>query len=78
MEEHTWFERVAMKHTLPYWKLDSQSKFTEWHKELKSGALWKPRQMLWSEKWEGCSRGRGHMYTCGWFMLTYDRNHHIF
>ena len=23
--------------------------------------------------WEGGSRGRGHMYTCGWFMLMLDR-----
>ena len=26
--------------------------------------------------WEGGSRGRGHMYTCGWFMLMYGRNQH--
>ena len=25
---------------------------------------------------EGCSKGRGHMYTYGWFMLMYGRNHH--
>ena len=25
-------------------------------------------------RWEGDSRGRGYMYTYGWFMLMYDRN----
>ena len=25
---------------------------------------------------EGGLRGRGHMYTCCWFMLLYDRNHY--
>ena len=27
-------------------------------------------------KWEGSSRGRGHMISYGWFMLMYGRNHH--
>ena len=27
---------------------------------------------LW--RWEGGSRGRGHMYIYGWFMLMYGRN----
>ena len=31
-----------------------------------SGSLYQPR-------WEGGSRGRGHMYTYGWFMLMIDR-----
>ena len=30
--------------------------------------------MWWS--WEGGSRGRGHMYTYGWFILMYGRNQH--
>ena len=24
-------------------------------------------------RWEGGSRGRGYMYTCGWFMLRFER-----
>ena len=28
------------------------------------------------EGWAGGSRGRGHMYTYGWFTLLYSRNQH--
>ena len=28
----------------------------------------------WGGRWEGGSRGRGYMYTYGWFMLTFGRN----
>ena len=33
------------------------------------------------EGWYGKEGGRGvwdgeHMYTCGWFMSVYDKNHH--
>ena len=27
-------------------------------------------------RWEGDSRGRGHKYTYGQFMLLYGKNHH--
>ena len=40
-------------------------------------ALWQPRGVGWGGRWEGGRRGRGHMYTDGWFMLTYARNHTI-
>ena len=40
------------------------------------GALCWPRGVWWSGRWEGGSRGRGHMYTYGLFMLMYGRNHH--
>ena len=30
----------------------------------------------WDRRWERGSRGRGHMYTCDWFMLMYGRNQH--
>ena len=30
----------------------------------------------WGGRWEGGSRGRGHMYTYGWSMLLYGRNQH--
>ena len=39
-------------------------------------ALWQPRRLGWGGRWEGGSRGRGHVYTCGWFMLMYGRNQH--
>ena len=35
---------------------------------------WQPRGMGWGGRWEAGSRGRGHMYTCDWFMLIYSRN----
>ena len=41
---------------------------------LYDGALWQPREVGSGGEWEGGSRGRGHMYTYGWFMLMYGRN----
>ena len=55
---------------------DSQWKFTVWHGELKSGALWQPRGMGWSGRREEGLRGRGHMCTYVWFMLMYGRHQH--
>ena len=47
-----------------------------WCRELKPSALWQPRGMGWSGRWEEGSRRRGHKYSCGWFKLTYGRNQH--
>ena len=49
-------------------KIDSQWEFAVWLRELKQGLC------INLEGWdgEGGSRGRGHMYTYGWFML-FDR-----
>ena len=41
-----------------------------------SGALWQPRGVGWGGRWDRSSRGRGHMYAYGWFMLMYGRNQH--
>ena len=41
--------------------------------ETQTGALYQPRGMGWWGRWEGGSRGRGYMYTYGWFMLRFDR-----
>ena len=41
-----------------------------------TGAQWQSRGVGWGGRWEGGSRGRGHMYTYGWFMLMYGRNQH--
>ena len=30
----------------------------------------------WGGRCEGGSRGKGHMCTCGWFILMFDRNQH--
>ena len=40
------------------------------------GTLWQSRGLGWGGKWEGGSRGRGHVYTYDWFMLLYGRNQH--
>ena len=40
------------------------------------GVLWQPRGVGWRGRWEGGSRGKGHMYTYGRFVLTYGRNRH--
>ena len=41
--------------------------------ETQTGALYQSRGVGWGGRWEGGSRGRGHMYTYGWFMLRFDR-----
>ena len=38
-----------------------------------TGALYQPREVGWRGRQEGGLRGRGHMYTYGWFMLRSDR-----
>ena len=55
-------------------KADSQWELAEWHSKLKPSALWQPRGVGWGGRWGGVSRGSGHMYTYGWFMLMYGRN----
>ena len=45
-------------------KTDSQWEFAVCLRELKC-ALYQPRGVGWEKKWEGSSRGRGHMYTYG-------------
>ena len=57
-------------------KVDSQWEFVVWYREPKAGALGQPSGVGWGRKWEGSLGGRRHMYTYGWFMLTYDRNQH--
>ena len=57
-------------------KVDSQWEFVVWYREPKAGALGQPRGVGWGRKWEGSLGGRRHMYTYGWFMLTYGRSHH--
>ena len=49
-------ERVTWKLTLPYAKLIAKGNLL-----YVSGALYQPRGV----RWEGGSRGRGHMYTYG-------------
>ena len=53
-------------------KIDSQREFAVWLRKLKR-ALYQPRWVGWGGRWEGGSKGRGYMYTCGWFMLRFDK-----
>ena len=41
--------------------------------ETQTGALYQPRGVGWGGRWEGGSKGRGYMYTYGWFILRFDR-----
>ena len=40
--------------------------------ETQTGALYPPRRVGKEGRWEGVSKGRGYMYTYGWFMLWFD------
>ena len=44
------------------------------HHTSHAGALWQTRGVRWGGRWEGCSRGTGHMHTCGWLMLMHGRS----
>ena len=55
-------------------EIDRQSKFDAW-RALKAGALGQPWGMGWGGRWKGVSNV-GHMYTCGWFMSVYGKNHY--
>ena len=56
-------------------EIDDQSKFDAWNGAPKVGALGQPRGMEWGGRWEG-GLGWEHMYTNGWFMSMYGKNHH--
>ena len=64
-------ERVTWKLTLPYVKHIANRNLLA--QETQTGALYQPRGVGWARRWEGVSKGRGYMYTYGWFMLRFDR-----
>ena len=55
------------------YETDDQSKFDAWKTELKASALGQPRGMGMGGR---VFRSEGHMYTRGWFMSMYGKNHH--
>ena len=59
-------ERVTWKVTSPYVKQIVNG-------NLLYGSGNSNRGSVWRERWEGGSKGRGYMYTYGWFMLRFDR-----
>ena len=46
--------------------------------ETQPGALYQSRGVGCGGRWEGGSKGRGYMYTYGWFMLRLDRKQQNF
>ena len=40
--------------------------------ETQTGPLYQLRRAGWEERWEELSKGRGHMYTYGGFILRFD------
>ena len=54
-------------------KIDSQLGICCMSQGTQTGAPYQPRGVGWGEIWKGGSRRMGHMYTHGWFMLTFDR-----
>ena len=44
-----------------------------WLRKLNQGLSYQSRGVGWGGRWEGGSKGRGHMYTYGWFRLRFDR-----
>ena len=54
---------------------DRQSRFDAWDRVLRAGALGWPRGMGWGRRWEGVQDGK-YMYTHGWFLLMYGKNHY--
>ena len=55
-------------------KIDSQQEFAVWLRRLKQGLCIN----LEGWDWEGGSKGRGYMYTYGWFVLRFDRKQQNF
>ena len=56
-------------HSFTICKIESQWEFPVWLRETILGLC--DYLKRWSRRCEGGSRGRGHMYTYGWFMLVY-------
>ena len=56
---------------------DDQSQFDAWNRALKAGAMGQPRGMELGGGEVGAGVGMGeYMYTHGWFMSVYGKNHH--
>ena len=57
--------RVTWKLTLPYVKYGQAPGICCMSQKTKTGTMYQPRGVGWGGRWEGGSKGRGYMYTCG-------------
>ena len=46
-------------------KIESHREFAAWLRKLKQGLVYHHREVARGGRWEGVSKGRGYMYTCG-------------
>ena len=65
-------ESLLWKTLSPLIKIDGQREFAV-SQETQTGALYQSRGVHWGGRWEEVSKGRGYVYTYGWFMLRFDR-----
>ena len=63
-----WFLFWLIKYVCSQWE------FAVWPRELKPRLSNNLEVWAWERVGRGSSRGRGHMYTYGWFMLIFGRN----
>ena len=54
-----------METSITMCKIDSQWEFAVYLRKLEQGLCIQPRGVGWGGRWEGGSKGRGHMYTYG-------------
>ena len=62
-----------LKKKITMCKIDSQWEFAVWLRKLKQGLCSNLEGWGGGGSWERVSKGRGHGYTYGWFMLTFGR-----
>ena len=73
-ERMGWMQSTVEAHILPY----AKQPVGIWcmAQGAQTGALWQPSGEGWGDRWERSSRGRGHVYTYGWYLLMDGRHQH--
>ena len=57
-------------------EVDLQSRFNAWDRVLRAGTLRWPWGIWWRGRWEEGVQDGENIYTNGWFMWMYGKNHH--